>query len=220
MTADGSAPPPMRSAQDVGVPRPTVAWLRSRFAAGDAPRSPAIRGDGWSLRPAAQIRAAGVLIPVIERDEALSVLYTVRAAHLYDHAGQISFPGGRVESDDATARDAALRETTEEIGLERERVEVLGTLEDYATVTGYRVTPVVGLIRAPFTLRLDAAEVAQVFEVPLAFLLDTRNHQRNAVIDQGCVRHYHAFAFRDRYIWGATAGMTVNFCRRLGVAAL
>lgn len=216
MTVDGSAPP--RTAADAKVRRPTAAWLRSRFAAGDLLDSPATRGDGWLLRPAAQIRAASVLIPVIERDEVLSVLFTVRAAHLYDHAGQISFPGGRAEPDDATACDAALRETAEEIGLGRERVEVLGTLEDYATVTGYRVTPVVGLVRAPFALRLDAAEVAQSFEVPLAFLLDADNHQRNVVVDGGRVRHYYAFSFGDHYIWGATAGMAMNLCRRLGVA--
>lgn len=207
----------MNSAVDENWRQPTSGWLRTRFAAGaDCP--PVTAGDGWLWRPSAQIRPAGVLVPVIEYEDGLRVLFTVRAEHLYDHAGQISFPGGRVEPEDATVCDAALRESTEEIGLTRDRVEVLGALSEYATVTGYRVTPVVGLIRAPLALRLDAAEVAQVFEVPLAFLLDPRNHQRNSVVHRGHARHYYAVPFGPRYIWGATAGMVMNLCRHLGVA--
>lgn len=207
----------MRWTVDESWRQPTSAWLRARFAAGSV-CPPATGGDGWLWRPAAQIRPAGVLIPLIEYEDGLRVLFTVRAEHLYDHAGQISFPGGRVEPDDATVCDAALRESTEEIGLARDRVEILGALSEYATVTGYRVTPVVGLVRAPLALRLDAAEVAQVFEVPLAFLLDSRNHQRNIVVHRGRTRHYYAVPFGARYIWGATAGMVMNLCRHLGVA--
>jgi 8-oxo-dGTP pyrophosphatase MutT (NUDIX family) len=136
---------------------------------------------------------------------------TRRTAHLNDHAGQISFPGGRAEPGDADPAQTALRETAEEIGLEAERVEVLGRLHPYVTVTGYRVTPVVGLLTPPLELRPDDFEVAEVFEVPLKFLLDPANHQRNSVSYEGRERHYYAMPYRHYYIWGATAGMLMNF---------
>lgn len=192
-------------------------WLRNHFARGPI-RTPLTAGDGWLWRPAAEIRTAAVMVPVVVREGELRVLFTVRADHLYDHAGQISFPGGRTDPGDATVFDTALRESNEEIGLPRERVEVLGTLSEYITVTGYRVTPVIGLIGAPPPLTLDAFEVADVFEVPLAFLLDPSNHQCNTVIHRGRERHYYAIPFGAHYIWGATAGMLMNFCRHLGTS--
>jgi len=186
------------------------AWLRSRFA---EPRtvSPIAAGDGHLWRGPEEIRPAAVLVPVVRREGGLTVLLTRRTAHLNDHAGQISFPGGRAEPGDADAAQTALREAAEEIGLEAARVEVLGELHPYVTVTGYRVTPVVGLVTPPLDLRPDDFEVAEVFEVPLAFLLDPANHQRHRVLTEGRERYYYAMPYRQYYIWGATAGMLMNF---------
>jgi 8-oxo-dGTP pyrophosphatase MutT (NUDIX family) len=190
----------------------TSSWLRDRFA---KPRmyAPETTGDGHAVHDAARLRAAAVLVPVVERAGALTVLFTRRTAHLHDHAGQISFPGGRVEPSDRSPEHTALRETHEETGLAEHHVEILGSIDQYVTVTGYRVTPVVGLVRPPFDLKPDEFEVAEIFEVPLAFLLDPANHQRNTVIYQGWRRHYYAMPYRDYYIWGATAGMLMNFYR-------
>jgi 8-oxo-dGTP pyrophosphatase MutT (NUDIX family) len=184
-------------------------WLRERFS---APRAfePVTVGDGHLWRQDRELRPAAVLVPVVSRDDELTVLFTKRTAHLHDHAGQISFPGGRAEPGDASAGDTALRETAEEIGLAPDRVEILGRLTEYATVTGYRVTPVVGLVTPPFELKLDDFEVAEAFEVPLAFLLDPANHQRNLVVHEGRARHYYAMPYGRHYIWGATAGMLMN----------
>jgi 8-oxo-dGTP pyrophosphatase MutT (NUDIX family) len=189
---------------------PDEVWLRSRFA---EPRTvkPVAAGDGHLWRSPEEIRPAAVLVPVVRRVDGLTVLLTRRTAHLNDHAGQISFPGGRAEPGDADPAQTALRETAEEIGLEAARVEVLGVLHPYVTVTGYRVTPVVGLVTPPFELRPDDFEVAEVFEVPLKFLLDPDNHQRNSVLYEGRERHYYAMPYRQYYIWGATAGMLMNF---------
>ena len=186
------------------------AWLRSRFAASRKVEPVAV-GDGHLWREPDKIRPAAVLIPVVQRKEGFTLLFTRRTEHLHDHAGQISFPGGRAESGDMSAAHTALRETEEEIGLAAESVEVLGTLHEYVTVTGYRVTPVVGLVTPPFELKLDEFEVAEVFEMPFRFLLDSGNHQRNSVLYEGRERHYYAFPYRQYYIWGATAGMLMNF---------
>jgi 8-oxo-dGTP pyrophosphatase MutT (NUDIX family) len=190
-------------------------WLRERFA---APRAvePVTTGDGHLWRQEREIRPAAVLVPVVNRDDDLTVLFTKRTSHLQDHAGQISFPGGRAEPDDPSPRDTALRETEEEIGLAPDRVDILGQLPEYTTVTGYRVTPVVGLVTAPFELKLDDFEVAEVFEVPLSFLLDPANHQRHLVMYEGRTRHYYAMPYGRHYIWGATAGMLMNLCAYLG----
>jgi 8-oxo-dGTP pyrophosphatase MutT (NUDIX family) len=192
------------------VSPPEEAWLRSRFA---EPRTvkPIAAGDGHLWRSPEEIRPAAVLVPVVRRESGLTVLLTRRTAHLNDHAGQISFPGGRAEPGDADAAQTALREAAEEIGLEAARVEVLGELHPYVTVTGYRVTPVVGLLTPPLELRPDDFEVAEVFEVPLKFLLDPANHQRNRVLTEGRERHYYAMPYGQYYIWGATAGMLMNF---------
>ena len=188
---------------------PDETWLRSRFAE-RRPVEPVASGDGHLWRSDREIRPAAVLVPVVKREKELTILFTRRTAHLHDHAGQISFPGGRTEPGDASAAETAMREAGEEIGLSAERVEVLGELHPYITVTGYRVTPVVALVVPPLDLKLDDFEVAEVFEAPLAFLLDPANHQRNHVLFDGGERYYYAIPFRQYYIWGATAGMLMN----------
>ncbi|UCV21784.1 CoA pyrophosphatase [Ferribacterium limneticum] len=167
--------------------------------------------DDQSLIPAA------VLFPIVLRDGGQTVLLTQRTAHLRDHAGQISFPGGRVEAEDLSPSHTALRETEEEIGLPRERIEILGFLPEYRTGTGFRVTPVVALVLPPFDLRPDPFEVAEVFEVPLAFLLDPANHQQHSLHYRGALRNYFAMPYGDYFIWGATAGMIRSLSERLGL---
>ena len=149
----------------------------------------------------------------------LTVLFTQRTVHLRAHSGQVSFPGGRAEPQDPTPEFTALREAQEEIGLAPERVEVLGRLPEYFTRTGYRVTPVVGVIQAPAPLAPDPGEVADVFEVPLDFLLDPGNHARETREIQGRSVECYVMAYGERRIWGATAGMLVNFYRQLAAAA-
>ena len=166
-------------------------------------------------RRAAELRPAAVLVPLVERARRLTVLLTQRTEHLSHHAGQISFPGGRVEPCDRGAVDTALRETEEEIGLDRTHIEVVGRLDIYETVTGFSITPVVGIVEDGFSLRIDGAEVREAFEVPLDFVLDPANHQRHSREYDGARRYYDAMPYRDRYIWGATAGMLVNLSRRL-----
>lgn len=184
-------------------------WLRQRLAH-SRNVAPIATGDGHLWRPAEELRPAAVLVPVLKRETGLTILLTRRTDHLYDHAGQISFPGGRKEAHDDSPAATALRETFEEIGLAHSLVEVLGTLPEYTTVTGYRVTPVVGLVDPPSEFRLDTFEVAEAFEVPLTFFLDPGNHQRNTMQYQGRTRHYYAMPYEQRYIWGATAAMLMN----------
>jgi 8-oxo-dGTP pyrophosphatase MutT (NUDIX family) len=155
----------------------------------------------------AALTLAAVLFTVVLREPEPSVLLTRRAEHLKDHPGQISFPGGRVEAGDASPAHTALREAEEEIGLSPGRVEVIGYLPDYLTVTGFRVTPVVALVTPPFELRLDPVEVAEVFEVPLPFLMDPANHQSHSAFYRGKMRPYLAMPYEDYFIWGATAGI-------------
>lgn len=190
----------------------SAGWLRERFLAGNG-SDPVHEGEpGRALRPAA------VLVPVVDRNDGLSVLLTRRTDHLHHHPGQISFPGGRVEEADTSPVMTALRETEEEIGLAPDRVELLGELADYHTGTGFRVTPVVGLVHPPFELLLDDFEVAEAFEVPLAFLLDPANRQRHRMEYQGRMREYYAIPYGDYFIWGATAGILVQMSRYVGVA--
>lgn len=158
-------------------------------------------------------REAAVLFPIVARDEP-TVLLTVRTAHLSSHAGQISFPGGKIDDADANALATALRETEEEIGLDRSLVEPLGYLDKYRTGTGYSVVPVVALVKPDFTLSLNANEVAESFEVPLSFLMNTDNHQRHSRPWRGRERHFYAMPFGERFIWGATAGMIKNMHER------
>ncbi len=190
-------------------------WLVEQLS---RPPPPAARdlSDGYRLPGReGEPRLAAVLIPIINRPNGLAVLFTQRSADLLDHAGQISFPGGRVEADDADVDGAALRETEEEIGLRRDRVTILGRLADYETVTGYRVTPVVGWVEPPFEILPDPVEVADVFEVPLAFLLEPSNQQRHFRMLGDIRRDYFAIPFGDRYIWGATAAMLMILDRTL-----
>ena len=189
-------------------------WLRQRFVTPIEYEAMTI-GDGHLWVPQDAIRDAAVLVPVVARDGDLRILFTKRAARLHDHADQISFPGGRVEPDDKGAEGTALRETAEEIGLHRERIEILGELNAYTTVTGYRVIPFVALVHPPFELALDEVEVAGVFEMPLRHLLDPQNHMRHSVIHKGRERYYYALPYEKHYIWGATAGMLMNFYRFL-----
>lgn len=179
----------------------------------------AIRGDhdlnpGWTT-PSAALRPAAVLVPLIDRPGRMSVLLTQRTPHLSAHAGQIAFPGGRIEPEDADAVAAALRETEEEIGLPRDHVRVIGRLDTYVTGTGFEITPVVGLVRAPFPLAIDPAEVAESFEVPLAFILDPANRRQMTRMHGERLRSFFAFPFGNYYIWGATAGMLVNLAEVL-----
>lgn len=150
---------------------------------------------------------AAVLVPIVAREGEPTILLTQRTAHLNDHAGQISFPGGRTEPGDPSVEHTALRETEEEIGLARQHVQLLGRLPEYITGTGFRVSPVVGWVEPEFTLALDAFEVAEAFEVPLGFFLDPANHQLKTIMWQGAERSYYAMPYGERYVWGATAGM-------------
>jgi 8-oxo-dGTP pyrophosphatase MutT (NUDIX family) len=158
---------------------------------------------------------AAVLVPLVERDTGLTVLLTQRAETLKDHAGQISFPGGRIEPEDADAWHAALREAYEEIGLRADCVEFAGYLPDHHVITGFRVTPVVGFVNPDYQLRIAAAEVHDVFEVPLDFILDAANHKSRQRKFAGVTIEVHDIPYGDRNIWGATAGMLMTFRRML-----
>ena len=173
-----------------------------------------IYGDDDAGRLAAAVTAASVLVPIVTHAE-LTVLFTQRTAQLRSHSGQVSFPGGRAEPGDPTPESTALRETQEEIGLAPERIEVLARMPECLTRTGYRVTPVVGLVAPPLALLPDTREVAEVFEVPLAFLLDPANHRRETRELAGKTVGYWVMQYGDRRIWGATAGMLVNLYRML-----
>ncbi|HUP94780.1 MAG TPA: CoA pyrophosphatase [Burkholderiales bacterium] len=181
----------------------TIAQLLSRPAPPPAPEDfyMAFIPAGMSVTDAA------VMVPLVHRPQGLHVLLTQRTEHLSDHAGQVSFPGGRVESADVSREETALRETEEEIGLARAHVRILGRLPQYEIPTGFRITPVVGWIEPPFDLKLDPFEVASVFEVPLPHFLDLRSYQRREYHFGGRHRHYMAIPYEGRYIWGATAGM-------------
>lgn len=186
-------------------------WLRRRFAA--PPAWQIEHGDEHLARShRTDLTPASVLVPLVLREEGITVLLTRRTAHLHDHAGQISFPGGRAEPDDRDAVETALREANEEVGLTPTQIEVLGSLPDYFTISNYRVTPVVGLLAPPFSLVPDANEVAEVFEVPLAFLMNGANHQRRVMqLPQNMGRRsFYAMPWQDYFIWGATAAMLRN----------
>ncbi|CAA2103204.1 putative Nudix hydrolase NudL [Methylobacterium bullatum] len=179
------------------------------------------RGDhdldpfGIAIHPGRPHRPAAVLVPVIVRDGDLSVLFTVRASHLRDHSGQIAFPGGKIEPSDGSPADAALREAREEIGLHRDDIRILGYLDPYLSATGFLVVPVVGLCAGGVRLTPDPAEVAEVFEVPLARLMDPIRRRLGVGIWQDRPRRYYAIPFGDRMIWGVTAGIVNNLHERL-----
>ena len=171
------------------------------------------------MRPDASrtLTPAAVLLPIIAREEP-AVLFTRRTPHLSRHAGQVSFPGGRVHETDLTLVETALRETQEETGITAAFVTVAGFLESYETGTGFAILPVVGLLSEGYELLPDANEVEEVFEVPLAFLLDPANRERRSAEWQGRRREFYAFTYDRHYIWGATAGILVNFADRVTAA--
>jgi 8-oxo-dGTP pyrophosphatase MutT (NUDIX family) len=180
--------------------------------------------DDFDLNPGATShlhpRPSAVLVPLIDHAAGMSVLLTQRTDHLDAHAGQVSFPGGRVEPGDRDSVDTALRETEEEIGLDREHIEVVTLLESYDTMTGFRITPVVGIVRPGFELELDPFEVADAFEISIGLALDTAKYQRKSRVYQGSKRQFYVLEHEERYIWGATAGILFNLCQRLqGVVA-
>ena len=183
--------------------RPAEAPSRSDFDL----RPDGGRVAGTTDRP---LKPAAVLVPIVNRPSGPTVLLTQRTDHLKRHAGQISFPGGGVEDHDQHDIDTALRETEEEIGLDRRHVTLLGRLSMYETSTAYGVTPIVGWIEPPFDLTVDPFEVADVFEAPLAFILERRNHVKESVVREGVRRSYYVMPYQGRRIWGATAGMLVN----------
>ena len=176
-------------------------------------RSSPSRGDhdlNPDMQPDGSLRAAAVLVPLVWHPDQLTVLLTQRTDTLSNHAGQISFPGGHMEEGDSCSEDTALRETEEEVGIPRERIEIVGRLDQYITRTGFSITPVVGMIRPPVEVQADPVEVADVFEVPLTFLMDPTNHVRDSRIYKGRKREFYAMPYEERYIWGATAGMIMN----------
>jgi len=203
----------------------TPAGLRARFQSPPAwqpeitdENRHVIAADIIAKRQAAgKVTKAAVLIPLLLKEAGLSVLLTQRTNHLRDHAGQISFPGGRMDSEDQGPNDTALRESKEEIGLDPERVEIIGHLPQYLTVSGYSVTPVVGLVQTQAEYVLDEFEVADVFEVPLSFLLDPANHQVRLWQSEQGGRRFYSMPYENRFIWGATAGMLRNLYHLLKV---
>jgi 8-oxo-dGTP pyrophosphatase MutT (NUDIX family) len=186
-----------------------AAWLRARLA--HPPLwEPELPEDMRQRFPV--LRRAAVLIPIVRRPDGLTVLLTQRTEHLTNHAGQVSFPGGGAEELDSSPIETALRETEEEIGLSRRHVEIIGVLPDHVTASAYVVTPVVGLVTPPFDLTAESNEVADIFEVPLRFLMDGMNHQRMSfeLPDGGGRRSFYAMPYKRFFIWGATAGMLRN----------
>ncbi|HOL36844.1 MAG TPA: CoA pyrophosphatase [Rubrivivax sp.] len=209
----------------LGVERLDEAALRARFAArpGVGDWTPEFSGDGRLIFEGTPAPAA-VLVPLVRRPAGLAVMLTRRTEHLRDHAGQISFPGGRSEPADHGPVGTALRETEEEVGLARRYIEIVGELPRYITITGYDVTPVVALVTSPFVLRPDASEVAEVFEVPLAFLMAPAHHQHHRFTWDGKPRQFLSMPWHgpgpdgrehEYFIWGATAAMLRNLYRFL-----
>lgn len=218
---------PYESAADgllpIGPAHLTADQLRRRFADHGRAWAPERVADRGFDPPAALVPAA-VLIPIVVHAESGAVLLTHRTEHLRKHSGQIAFPGGRMEPDDSDAVATALRETEEEIGLAARAIDVIGRLPEYRTGTGFLVTPVVALVEPPYALVPDANEVAAVFEVPLRFLMDPRNHQRRRVIEGEGTRDFFAMPYhdpsgREHFIWGATAAMLRNLYRFLGAVS-
>lgn len=192
---------------------------RNEAIAGGQLMPPPYVGSDFTLngaeRPPADLRPAAVLVPLVDRPPGLTVLLTQRTADMPSHAGQIAFPGGRHDKRDHDLVATALRETEEEIGVGPDYVDVVGALDNYVTGSGYLITPIVGFVAPRFELKPDPREVADVFEVPLAFFLDPSNHHIHSRTWQGRERRYYAMPYGERYVWGATAGMLKNLWRIL-----
>jgi 8-oxo-dGTP pyrophosphatase MutT (NUDIX family) len=204
---------PVRGDADMSEAVPAAgidrAWIARCLARGCAelPTPPEDLWHQYTIPPEQPALHAAVLVPLVGRETGVQVLLTQRTDHLHGHAGQISFPGGRVEPHDQHRADTALRETEEEIGIARDRIEVLGVLPVHEVQSGYRVTPVVGWITPPYELQLDPFEVQDAFEVPLEHFLHAANYQRRSYRLEGVERRYLAIPYAGRYIWGATAAM-------------
>jgi 8-oxo-dGTP pyrophosphatase MutT (NUDIX family) len=173
-----------------------------------------IAGDTADMQTVAAARPAAVLAPIVARPEGLTILLTLRAAHLRKHSGQVAFPGGTIDAGETPA-ETALREAQEEIGLAPGFIEPLGWLDPYLTGTGYRVAPLVALVAPGFALSLSADEVAEAFEIPFAFLMDAANHRLEERLWRGKMRNFYAMPHGERYIWGATAGILRNLYEKL-----
>lgn len=185
-------------------------WIRKRFS-NPPVWTPEVNAEPLFVQRNRMIPAA-VLVPLVDRSEGLSLLLTQRAMHMHDHPGQISFPGGRVDLTDSTRIETALREMEEEVGVDRSHVDILGTLPEYRTGSGYRVTPVVSIVTPPFEVRTNPDEVADVFEVPFSFFMNGSNYQiRSAEFPSRMGRRsFYTVPYQNRFVWGATAGMLRN----------
>ncbi len=194
--------------------------LRARLLADPPPLPLSPKRSDYDLNPdlqrtaARELTPAAVLVPIVRRADP-TVLFTLRTEHLARHAGQISFPGGRLNQDDISLSVTALRETQEETGIDPGLVDILGFLDPYETGTGFAILPVIGLLEEGFSLRPNPQEVAEIFEVPLAFFLDPANCQRGTGTWQGHARLFHAFRYKQHYIWGSTAAIIVSLRDRL-----
>jgi len=187
-----------RRSNEAAEPEDLVQEERNEWVAGGKPLIP-----------------AAVLVPLVVHEDGLNVMLTKRTDHLNNHGGQISFPGGRVDDSDRDALHTALRETEEEVGLHSKDIKIIGELDEYIVGTGYLVNPIIGVIEPPFELTLHEGEVAEVFEVPLEFLITPENMKRHAREFEGIKRHYFAITWGEYFIWGATAGMLRNLSQRL-----
>lgn len=205
---------PLSPVDDSGLRPFSRDWLAERLNRQEA-RPPDVDFPLYAHPPERKPVPAAVLVPVVNHPDGPTLLFTQRTAHLHDHAGQISFPGGRVDDGDADRVATALREAEEETGIDRERVQIIGRLPDFDIQTGFRVTPVVGWVEPPFELNPDPFEVAEIFEVPLEFFLDPENHRRHRDELNGRIRHYYSMPYGERNIWGATAGMLYSLYRIL-----
>jgi len=177
---------------------------------GDHILNPSVRLSGEGIR----LKDAAVLVPVIDDGDEARVIFTQRTKTLRNHSGQISFPGGGIDAQDRSPEEAALRETEEEIGMSRRFIETVGRMPDYISGTGFRIKPVLAVVRPGFTLTPNPAEVDEVFEVPLSFLMNPANHSRGSRMFQGRERFFYEMPYGERYIWGITAGIVRSIYER------
>jgi 8-oxo-dGTP pyrophosphatase MutT (NUDIX family) len=199
-----------RKALTLDVPPALTDLTLTDFPRGDLDRDPAV----WDEAGVKATRAAAVLVPVVDHAEP-GVLLTLRTSDLPSHGGQVAFPGGKIDAADASPLAAALREADEEIGLGPELIEPIGYLDLYLTFTGFRILPVVARVIPNYELTINASEVADAFEVPLAFVMDEANHARKSRDWKGVTRHYYEMPFGERYIWGVTAGILRNLYEKI-----